>query len=169
MLDRMREVYSTAGIRVVVVSREDFSGPNIFTSLRDLDIVAGCPKGQTSTEQDQLFQNRNNVGENELAIHFVRTIPGFAGCAAHPDDQPGAALSQTASIWTLAHEVGHVLGLSHISGEHQGCPSSNPKCCSTPNRTRIMTGCSTGNLTGTPTFDQGEIDTMRNSNLTHQC
>jgi hypothetical protein len=37
MLNRMREVYSTAGIRVEVVSRENLTGP-AFTHLIDLDV-----------------------------------------------------------------------------------------------------------------------------------
>jgi hypothetical protein len=85
----------------------------------------------------------------------------------HKDRQIGlatgaAAIAQIASQWTLAHEVGHVLGLSHISGE-------NTPACTTPNFTRLMTGCSTSNITGTPTVVQSEINTMRASNLTQTC
>jgi hypothetical protein len=170
MLNRMREVYSTADIGVVVVTREDLTGTNIVTPLRDLDVVPNCPSGQTTTEQIQLFNNRANVGDLELAIHFVRsTNPTLNGCAAHPDDIFGAVVTQIASVWTLAHEIGHVMGLVHISGEHQGCPSTNPNCCSTPDTTRLMTGCSTSNITGTPTIDQSEITALRSSTLARQC
>lgn len=160
MLNRMREVYSTAGIRVEVVSRENLTDPS-FATLNDLDI-GECRAGTTTSEQNQLFQNRNNVGNNEIVVYFVRsTVPAANGCATHPDGRPGAVIAQIASRWTLAHEVGHVLGLSHISGEG---PS-----CETPDFTRLMTGCGTSNITGTPTIVHGEIDTMKSSNLTRQC
>jgi hypothetical protein len=170
MLNRMREIYATAGIRVVVESRQDFSGPLVFTALRDLDVVPQCPRGQTTDEQNVLYSNRDNVRENELAVHFIRsTIPPLNGCAAHPDDIAGVVVTQVASTWTLAHEIGHVLGLAHIDGENQGCPDSNPNCCSTPDNTRLMTGCSTSNIVGTPTISDDEKNALRSSSLTRPC
>jgi hypothetical protein len=184
MLNRMREVYSTAGIGVELVSRENLTpavlGNANFNTLNVLDVGA-CQAGAPSTEQIQLFQNQNNVAAdqrgNEIVVYFVQSVTATAGpnpgalngCASFPNGQPGAVVSQIASQWTLAHEVGHVLGLNHISGEHQGCPASNPQCCSTPDFTRLMTGCSTSNITGTPTFDQNEINTMTDSDLSRQC
>ena len=154
----------------MVVTREDFTSSDIVTSLRDLDVVPKCPAGQVTSEQVQLFNNRNSVGELDLVVHFVRTTnPPLNGCASHPDDIFGAVVTQVASLWTLAHEIGHVMGLQHISGEHQGCPDSNPTCCSTPDSTRLMTGCSPSLITGTPTIDQSEIDALRSSSLTRQC
>lgn len=173
MLNRMREVYSTAGIRVEVVSRETLTLP----LLNALDI-GGCARGITTAEQNQLFQNENGVTPgrraNELVVFFVQSVirstgGTLNGCASHPGGRPGAAIAQTASQWTLAHEVGHVLGLEHITGEHQGCPSSNPDCCATADFTRLMTGCSTSNITGTPTVSRDEIETMTDSNLTRGC
>jgi hypothetical protein len=180
MLNRMREVYSNAGIGVVVASREaltaDVLGDDNFTTLNDLDV--GECRAATTNEQDQLFENQNNVpdGErdHEIVVFFVRTATTNAGgqlngCAAHPDGRPGAVVAQIASQWTLAHEVGHVLDLRHIEGEHTNCPINNPSCCSTPDFTRLMTGCSTSNITGTPTIDTTEIKAMKKSNLTRQC
>ena len=167
MLTRMQDVFGTAGIGVVVGSREDLTGPNILTSLRDLDVVPGCFAGQLTVEQGQLFNNRDNVGEFDVVAHFVRsTSPVLNGCASHPDNVFGAAIASVASVWTLAHEMGHVLGLFHVDGENTNCPDGMPNCCSTPNVTRLMTGCSTNNIVGTPVLDQGEIDTLRNSSRT---
>lgn len=180
MLNRMREVYSTAGIRVVVATREDLTtavlGDDNFTTLNDLDV--GQCQGETTDEQNQIFQNQNNVSEgqrnNEIVVYFVRSVRKtdggeLNGCATFPSGKPGAVISFIASPWTLAHEVGHVLGLSHIQGEHQGCPDFDLECCNTPNRTRLMTGCSTTRIVGTPTVDQAEINTMTSNNLTRQC
>lgn len=131
--------------------------------------------GQAMTaEQTQLFGNRNFVGANEIAVYFVRSVlqnntQALNGCASFPANRPSCVVAQAASAWTLAHEVGHVLGLAHISGENTNCPSTNPRCCSTPDFTRLMTGCGTGNITGTPTVSQVEINTMIASNLTPAC
>jgi hypothetical protein len=72
----MREVYSTAGIRVVVASRETLTG-SAFAALNSLD-VGSC--GNTPpTEQTQLYQNRNSVGNNEIVVYFVQSVIETAG------------------------------------------------------------------------------------------
>jgi hypothetical protein len=160
MLSSMRQIYSKASICIIVVSREELKGPT-FDALTDISI-GNCVLGRTTTEQNQLFQNRNNVGNNEIVIYFVRsTVPAANGCASHPNGRPGAVIANIASRWTLAHEVGHVLGLLHISGEGNLCQNAD--------FTRLMTGCSTSNIVGTPVIVQSEINAMRNSNLTVQC
>jgi hypothetical protein len=165
MLRNMRQVYSTANVRVAVGSRENLGGPP-FAALLDVD-VGPCQTGQAmTTEQNQLFGNRNFVGANEIAVYFVRSVlvnntEVVNGCAAFPANQPSCVIAQTASPWTLAHEVGHVLGLLHITGET--CPPMGPP------PTRLMTGCGTRLITGTPTVSQGEINTMNASNLTPTC
>jgi hypothetical protein len=170
MLVAMRSVYETADLGVRVGSREDLSGP-AFATLVDVDIKDGCPGDQTTTEQDQLFANRAGAATDDVVLYFVRsTLPGMNGCAAHPSGQPGAVITNIASRWTPAHETGHVLGLSHISGEDgMTGPDGKPIGCSTPDYTRLMTGCSTSKITGTPTIDTAEVSTMRSSSSTHDC
>jgi Matrixin len=146
MIESMREVYETACIRVDVGSNENLNLPE----LNDLDI-GECRRGVTTAEQGQLFANRNNVGNNDIVVYFVRsTIPPTNGCAAHPAERPGAVVAQGATQWTLAHEVGHVLGLNHVDDNN-----------------RLMTRNGTGNITNPPPdLVNDEVRTMDTSPLT---
>ncbi|MBC8116295.1 MAG: hypothetical protein H7062_18050 [Candidatus Saccharimonas sp.] len=129
MLHNMREVYAVGAIDVEWASTENLNLP----ALNDVD-VGTCVSGVTTTEQNQLFANRNNVGTNELVVYMVRsTVPPFNGCAAHPAGRPGAVVAQGASQWTFAHELGHVLGLRHVNDNN-----------------RLMTGNGTSNITNPP-------------------
>ncbi len=148
MIASMRLVYESIGIRVQWVSTETLN----FPALNDLD-VGSCTLGSVTQEQTQLFANRNQARPNEVVVYFVRTtVPPFNGCAAHPADRPGAVIAQGATQWTLAHEVGHVLGLFHVNDNN-----------------RLMTGNGTGNITNPPPdLIQTEVNTMRKNNLTYQ-
>jgi len=166
MISSMRQVYSTARIRVVVGSRENLTG-SAFSTLLDLNVGACVTPQALTGEQTTLYGNRNNVGANDIAVYFVRSTFGsprpngnLNGCAG-PTTARSVVITQVASEWTLAHEVGHVLELNHVTGEI--CPPTG----SPP--TRLMTGCGTGRIIGTPTITQNEIDTMDNSNLTNPC
>ncbi len=129
-----------------------FNGTTLV-GLNDLE-VGQCLMGQTTAEQNQLFQNRNNVVNNDIVVYFVRsTVPPFNGCAAHPNGRPGAVVAQGATQWTLAHEVGHVLGLNHVNDND-----------------RLMTGNGTANITNPPPdLIASENNTMDNSALTINC
>jgi hypothetical protein len=86
--------------------------------------------GQVTAEQTQLFANRNNVAANQVVVYFVEAPSPVQRVCAHPTGRPGAVVAQSATQWTLAHEIGHVLGLSHVS-----------------NNDRLMTGNGTANIT----------------------
>ena len=146
MLARMRDVYNASGIEVELGSTETLNLP----ALNDLDVGA-CTMGNTTAEQNQLFGNRNDVGANDVAVYFVRsTVPPFNGCAAHPATRPSCVVVQGATEWTLGHEVGHVLGLSHVNDNN-----------------RLMTGNGTANITNPPPdLVASEVTTMGNSSLT---
>jgi len=108
--------------------------------------------GSTTQEQNQLFANRANAWGTDVVVYFVRsTVPVNNGCAAHPAGRPGAVVAQIASIYTLGHEVGHVLGLRHVSDNN-----------------RLMTGNGTSNITNPPPdLISTEVNTMRASLFTY--
>lgn len=129
MVSNMRLTYATAQVGVKYVSFENLNLP----ALNDLDVGA-CTMGSVTTEQTQLYANRNGVSANDVVAYFVRsTQPPFNGCAAFPAGRPSAAIASGASQWTLAHEIGHVLGLSHVNDNN-----------------RLMTGNGTDNITNPP-------------------
>jgi uncharacterized protein with LGFP repeats len=129
MISNMRLVYAGVQIGVKYVSFETLNLP----ALNDLD-AGSCVMGAATAEQQQLFANRNNAGANDVVVYFVRTTqPPYNGCAAYPSGRPGAAVTSGASAWTMAHEVGHVLGLPHVTDLN-----------------RLMTGGGTDNITNPP-------------------
>jgi hypothetical protein len=146
MIAAMRQVYEPAGIRVVRASDETLNLPAL-----DVVDTGECRRGESTAEQTALFGNRNNAGANDVVVYFVRaTNPPLNGCAAHPAGRPGAVVASGASRWTLAHEVGHVLNLPHVT------PTD-----------RLMMGGGTDNITNPPPdLDGGELSTMLASALT---
>jgi hypothetical protein len=132
MLSSMRQVYTTAGMRVQLVSTEELDLP----TLTDVD-AGSCTLGATTEEQRELFTHRNNVEPGDMVVYFVRSVTSddgaLNGCASHPDGRPGAVVARIATQWTLGHEIGHVLGLRHVSDTD-----------------RLMTGGGTANITNPP-------------------
>ena len=129
LFHNMREVYATVNVDVEWATRETLNLPAL--NIVDVD---GCFRGQTTSEQNQLFSNRNFADANDVVIYFVQaTDPPFNGCAAHPAGRPGAVVVRTATQWTFAHEIGHVLDLNHVNDNN-----------------RLMTGNGTANITNPP-------------------
>jgi hypothetical protein len=157
LIGNMRDTYISARIGVEVGSTENLAND---PALVDLDVGScpfPCPTNPTA-EQALLFAHNAGVGPNEVAAYFVGTVTGSGGalngCCAHPVGQPGVAVSSTPSQWTLAHEVGHVMGLPHadVAG---ACLFD-----------RLMTSCSTNNITNPPPdLAPAEIGIMQASPL----
>lgn len=141
LVRNMRDTYISARLGVETASTEVLAND---PALRDLD-VGGCPfpcPTVPTAEQAQLFAHNANVGPNEVVAYFVDTViatgGALNGCCAHPAGRPGVAISSTPSPWTLAHEIGHVMGLPHADALG-ACLFD-----------RLMTACSTNNITNPP-------------------
>jgi hypothetical protein len=152
MVVAMQQVYESVGIRVQRVSTETLNLP----ALNDVDV--GACDGSVTMEQTQLFGNRNNAWGSDVVVYFVRsTVPAYNGCASYPAGRPGAVVAQIASVWTMGHEVGHVLDLPHC--DKPGARLFN----------RLMTGGGTNNITSPPPdLISTEVNAMRASGLTFE-
>ncbi len=151
----MEELFAAGGnVAVFRGTTEDLSGDPALTALQNLD-VGSCVMGTTTTDQNTLFQNRNNAGTNDLVVYLVNSLIGgagnFVGCAAFPSGRPGCVIVPSTARWLTSHEVAHVLGLTHVN---------NSDSLMNPN---------TGWTNPPPNVSASEYQTMLNSNFTNQC
>ena len=146
VFQNMREVNATVNIDIEWATEETLNLP----ALNVVD-VGQCIQGQTTSEQNQLFINRNFAGANDIVVYFVlATDPPFNGCAAHPLGTPSAVVARPATQWTFAHEISHVLDLIHVN-----------------NNDLLITGNGTTNITNPPPeLVASEVATMQATVLT---
>ncbi|WP_370949528.1 hypothetical protein AB5J62_18835 [Amycolatopsis sp. cg5] len=113
-LKNLATAFAQAEIGVDLVSVQHITVTD--TAKKDVFDVGFCDKlHPPSAESVKLFDHRDNVRADEIALYVVPQIKPstFDGCARHPDGKPSAMFVYSAEPWTVAHETGHVLGLDH--------------------------------------------------------
>lgn len=154
MVNTMRDIYIDAGVNVVLRSTETLNVTNpTLAALNDVD-TGTCTGGNPSAEQQALSNFRASAGANDVVVYACRSVSYSAGslngCASFPAGRPMAVIASYCSLYTMAHEVGHVLGLAHVNDNN-----------------RLMTGNGTDNITNPPPdLIAAEIQTMINSPFT---
>jgi len=156
MATYMRDVYAPYGIDVVVASPvEDLSHLEL---LKDL-WTDGCMLRSPTPDQDTLFGYRDGAGADDLCIYFVRSTvdDAAAGCASlapadgFPNGRPAAVVTHDATPWTLGHECGHLLGLTHVLPVVQVMVSGTWQITVDP-----------------PMLEPAEVETIKNSPFAHR-
>lgn len=95
-------------------------GMDVVVDPAFLDIDASpCNCREQSKDTLALFDRHyGKVQENTIVAFVLRSLSGITiGCAAHPDGRPGFTMERRSPAWVHAHEVGHVLGLSHVENQ----------------------------------------------------
>jgi len=119
MLGRARDVFAASGLDLIELSRETIAAGTNLDRFQTLFVGDGSddePSPELADLHATLRDARDfGIGAHptEAVIAFVDTlVPAQLGCARHPLEQPGAVVSAAlATPWTLAYEIGRILGL----------------------------------------------------------
>jgi len=118
MMKAMNDLFLQANIVVNLetiqeldLRRDDFD----FFNTSDVGDCHLAPTG----EQIDLSRFRDNAENTDVVVYICQLVMDengpIDGCSTHPEGVPMAVIRSLASPYTLAHEIGHILGLKHSS------------------------------------------------------
>lgn len=141
-----KRAFKVHGIDIVVESNRKVNKELLQVVEVDSDTT------QTTEEQDELFSLAPDGDTSSITAFVVEeTVPPYWGVSNR--DKRCVIVSKHAKAWTLAHEIGHVLGLDHFSG--MGSVS----------RLMVEGGPVNGLVRSIPVFAWPELVTMSESSL----
>jgi hypothetical protein len=95
------------------------------------------PDAEPSPQEKELYEYRRppNYIPREIIVYFIQsTSPSTWGCAYRNPKRASIIITQKASSHTLAHEIGHVVGLTHV-GDSNNLMCEEPKFTVKPHLT----------------------------------
>jgi hypothetical protein len=120
MLNRAVDAFAANGLELLELSRETLDTPGTDLDRFQMPFVGADPAGEATADVTDLHTTLRQPRDfgvtpapSELVIAFVRsTVPAQRGSSLYPLEQPGIIISSSlATQWTLAYEIGRVLGL----------------------------------------------------------
>jgi len=154
------DLYGSIGIQLRI--RTEICPALSATDATRLAVINGdCKWNQFNSEQDDLYELAGiSSAVSGLRVFFVAGLVeldggSLKGCAGHAPGKPACVInSNIATIFTLSHEIGHVLLTSSFSPVHHASTNN------------IMYRVTDGHsLASPPGFDAAQITKIRSSNI----
>ena len=111
-IQRAQQMFAPHGINIDVLYQSS-AGPG--GRFNNPPRVRWCVNDDLTTDQQRLSQLRHQDPQVVTVFTTQTMSPPDFGCAAHAPEAPMAVVASTATIWTVAHELGHLLGLGHVT------------------------------------------------------
>ncbi|MDX1979860.1 MAG: hypothetical protein SFV51_06310 [Bryobacteraceae bacterium] len=158
-LKNMQAVYGQYGIKIEFASGESLLlSKEQQVSLINVDVGTCTLGGKLTDEQEELFNlgSFQAVRGTDIVIYYVEAVRpdsgSLVGCATHAKGRPTCIVASRGSKWTLAHEVSHVLGLTHLA-----------------DTTNIMNTPTASITSNPPGLTEDQLKTVKKSTLVVAC
>ncbi len=115
IIDATNEIFEQARIVVNLITTEQLDlSRDELEFFEPMDV--GACKRKPSDDQIQISEFRANADVNHVVAYFCRTVLGdvtLDGCSTHPRGAPMVVIASGVVNSILAHELGHLLKLTH--------------------------------------------------------
>lgn len=128
MITTTQNFYAEFGIQVQVqeksVEELNFVNDPNAQKLKHREIRENAeisPDAEPTTQEKELYEYKRppNYIPREIIVYFIKsTSPSTWGCAYRNPKRTSIIITQKASSHTLAHEIGHVVGLTHVGNSN---------------------------------------------------
>jgi hypothetical protein len=139
-----------ASIGIAIVSAPPVVLANAAKRLTSPEIGKCSSEEALSTDQITLFEH-HPAGSQRVGIFVVRTSRlARAGCSRHPTDKATGIITEVKQThWTVAHELGHLLGLDHSDG-HNDLMQSHTSRLGDPPQLPVLSVDQVATIRGSP-------------------